>query len=214
MSKDIENNYDSKNIFYYYYLNTKFNTEMFRPSLNTSELFLHNECFCCRNYIVIHEKLQYQFIEKYNKYNSSPPVIEFDIQLSENTPPIHRPSSKYIKILFRLHPELFKHINLSHYKYIDRLKIQPYISNDHFAYMFETHFYQTNLEYIQCSTCRKKYCTMHFSVNKFFMSKCSMCPKYWCICPWCRYDHLYKNISFLDKLLDENLLCMSFHKAL
>jgi len=173
-------------------------------NLNNSDKFLDNKCYCCKNYLIIHELLQYKFIEKYKKNK------EF---LDDNIP--QQLPSKYIKMLFRLKPKLFSGLNLENYKYLDSLKYNYYINNDNLSFLFETYFYQPNIsydDYIICTICLKNYCPKHTILNEFFMKKCNCCSKYWNICAWCKNDYLFEQFDCNNKIIDEYMLCSCFHE--
>jgi hypothetical protein len=172
--------------------------------LNNSDKFLDNKCYCCKNYLIIHELLQYKFIEKYKKNK------EF---LDDNIP--QQLPSKYIKMLFRLKPKLFSGLNLENYKYLDSLKFNYNINNDNLSFLFETYFYQPNIsydDYIICTICLKDYCPIHTILNEFFMKKCNCCSKYWNICAWCKNDYLFEQFDCNNKIIDEYILCHCFHE--
>lgn len=174
--------------------------------LNNSDKFVDNKCYCCKNYLIIHELLQYKFIEKY-KISS--------LDNKENN--AQKLPSKYIKILFRLKPKLFIGLKFNNYKYLDSLKFNYYINNYNLSFLFETYFYQPDIsydDYIICTICLKDFCPIHTVLNEFFMKKCNCCSKYWNICAWCKNDYLFEQFDFDDKIINEDILCCCFHEPI
>lgn len=219
---------NKKNAFYYFSLKLHFQIEDTK-TYNTSLLYKDNDCYCCKNYIIIHPKYQYRFIEKYNKNKIYPKrlqcsnpfpkiqnsIIDFGLCLkSEINKPTLRPSPKYIKLLYRLRPELFIYLHRTNYKYIDSLTFHKNINVESYKLLFENYFYQTGQynDYINCSICLRKYCNMHYNMNNFYNKKCNYCKKHWTLCSWCKYDHLSENIDFYNNICDEETLCLCFHK--
>ena len=217
------------------------------PFKNDSNKFIDNNCFCCKNYLVIHELVQYKFIEKYNKNKSQFRTIHkinlFNLNLNSitdteistqiddvfnqinlnptpyptpNPTPNPTPSSKYIKLLYRLKPDIFLNLNLSNYKYLESINFNYCKTQDNLKYIYEIYFYQPDIsdyDYINCTICSKKYCPIHIILNEFYMKKCNYCIKYWNICAWCKNDHLINQFNSFDQIIDEDILCMCFHKS-
>ena len=233
---------NKKKISYYLYIKQIFEKEKTTPVLNDSKYYQHQHsnhpCFCCRNYILIHEVCQYSFIEKYNKDNMDSRKMD-SYSTWRDSPPIAttlRPPSKYIKILYRLRPDLFKDLDRNQYKYIDRIvPSSSKMTDSNYMCIFENYFYQghppvgdnsddsdhppteeiTNTnDYVVCSVCSKEFCNMHFTMNEFYMEKCKSCTKHWAICPWCRYDYLHENFDIDNKISHEKELCICFHNKL
>jgi hypothetical protein len=77
-----------------------------------------------------------------------------------------RPSSLYIKILYRLHPEYFVNYDISKIKYINGLHI-TYHSPDSYYFIFDNYFKSENkgcdnLEYFSCTICKNNLCEKHY----------------------------------------------------
>lgn len=223
-----KNFYEKKKYFELVELKFKLQKQNIFHYENISDKFTNNRCYCCKNYLIIHELEEYKFIEKYNKkkftsnnynnfsnennYSSDEKKYSGIYNILSNLKP--RLSSKYIKILFRLKPELFKHLNLTKYKYIENLPYNYCKNNENLTYLYENYFYQPDIndgDYVKCSICTKEYCNIHIQFNPFYMKKCSFCSKYWSICTWCKYDHLLLQFDFQDNIFDENIVCKCFH---
>jgi hypothetical protein len=209
----IEESYTGEINHEMYLTNLLFNLTVEKNNLdtNTSELYKYNPCYCCKNYIIIHQDNEFNFINKYyipNKLNK-----KYNYSTSKS-------SSKNIKILFRLRPELFDDLNLKYYKYLDGLIPYRFSSSQDMMFQFEILFYSKNnedseLNYysydtVSCLICEKKFCQTHMDFNPFYFKKCTLCSKSWCICSWCKYDKLYPYFTN-EELTNIDILCKFFH---
>lgn len=160
-----------------------------------------NICWCCDNYIVIHNSNINNFIEKYIYKNKYQP----------------KQSSKLIKILYRLHPEYFAKYDITKINSINNL-YRSYLSIDSYQYVYDNYFKSNvdetmlNGDYYNCTICRKIFCLTHTDYNPFYSCKCKHCNKYWNICLWCQNENI---IIFFDrnikKLSYEKSLCNIYH---
>ena len=161
-----------------------------------------NNCWCCTNYLIIHHKNIFEFISKY---------LIIPTKKSSAT----YPSSKLIKILYRLKPNLFINYDINKIKYLSLINKSLVCDEDSNMFKFQIYFSQPNLVYdqlINCTICKENYCPLHYSFNPFFNSKCNFCDGYWNICAWCKYDlmYLFFNINY-TKLIEEEELCDIYH---
>ena len=168
-------------------------------------------CWCCHNYIVIHYSNIDNFIKKYFDNNNN-----VDKNNNENIK--IRPSSKLIKILYRLHPEYFDSYDTSKIKYLKNIN-RSYLTNDSYKYVFDNYFncshidFSVNLDYYTCTICQNNLCNLHMTLNPYYSSKCSYCKKYWNLCLWCKNKLLTRLFDKKkDKLIYEKSLCNIFHK--
>ncbi len=184
------------------------------PYLNTSSKYKYNNCYCCKNYILIHPQNENTFISKYLKFTNRE---KCNIIKSKYL----KPSSKNIKILFRLKPELFKNIDIKNIKYLDSLIPCSILNLQDRMYQFEILFYNNNSNNIvdidsmdfstNCTICDRQLCQTHIDFNPFYIKKCICCSKTWYICSWCKFDKLFP--YFVDDELTEiDVLCKFFHR--
>mgnify|MGYP000623795323 CR=1 FL=1 len=177
-------------------------------------------CLCCINYTVIHYSCIRSFISKYiyddvfdneNKFEEKKNVI-----ISNSFYP--KPSSKLIKILYRLHPDFFDEFDIDKIKALKHINKSCIKSADSYEHIFQNYFYSENdmilkNEYESCSICLNRMCPKHLSFNDYHRSNCKHCAKKWNICPWCLESKLCKLYNPLyNKLLYSHSLCNIFHK--
>ncbi len=164
---------------------------------NDSTMFSKCNCFCCINYLTIHNNNFMKYIKKYE---------------IENKSKIPR-SSTNIKKLFKLKPELFQFIDLSKIRYLKDFDKNNIVNSNTYQHKYEIwmHEKQDNETILKCSICCKEFCSTHIDYNPFFHKKCECCDKgNWNICSWCVHDHL-KFFVQDDKLLYEKDFCSILH---
>lgn len=152
------------------------------------------ECFCCREYEIIHNINIKPIITKYlldnNKY-----------------------SKIIIKMLCRLRPDIYKLLHDSDNKQVKSIYPPYFNNNDSFNFRYNMYFRYNNNNLIienTCDICLKNYCSIHSILNPFFNKKCTYCNYFWNICSWCKYDYLN---TFLidDEIKYESELCNIYH---
>ncbi len=169
---------------------------------NTSDAFKGCNCYCCKNYLTIHDKNVWDYLNKYNIKNKE----------------IIPRSSRSIKVLFMLRPDIFVHRNLKDFRYLKNWDITSIVTNQSYEYKYE--IWTWNEGYpetvVKCSLCEKEFCSNHLDYNPFIFKNCKCCSKKWSICSWCLFD------SFDDciigskmagglSLLDEDIFCQILH---
>ncbi len=168
---------------------------------NDSELFKNNNCFCCKNYLMIHICNFAYYIDKYKK---------------ENKTMVPR-SSKNIQRLYRLKPELFNGIDIVKIRYLNNINKGIINSSDAYVYRYENLMFKENnivsTTNVQCLICKKNFCDAHLEYNPMYKKKCSCCEKNWNICSWCLHDDFVEFIKD-DKIDYEEDFCNVFHKGI
>lgn len=197
-------------------------------------------CWCCDNYIVIHQVNIDNFIKKYffndkntndkntndknnqvNKEILSLKKQELFLGVPEKNKVFTcetRPSSKLIKILYRLHPEYFEYCDITKIRCLKNIN-KSYLSDDSYKYIFDNYFKSSednlsfNMDYYACSICQTNLCLTHMIFNPYYSSKCLYCNKYWNICLWCKHQSMTTLFDKKNnKLLYMKSLCNIFHK--
>ncbi len=180
-------------------------------------------CWCCLNYTVIHYSCIRSFISKYicddivNEHDNKN-IFEEKKNVIISNYFFPKPSSKLIKILYRLHPDFFDEFDISKIKALKYINKSYIKSADSYEHIFENYFYSENNtilknEYESCSICLNNMCAKHLSFNKYYRSNCEHCAKKWNICPWCLESKFHKLYNPLyNKLLYSHSLCNIFHK--
>lgn len=139
-------------------------------------------CYLCSKQILIHERYIDEFIAKnlHSKRNK-----------------------KYMIILFRLAPFLFKKIDLSNT--VLKNIHTSYCTDDSYGFIYNGYFHQPHLtisDYEVCDNCTHYICPMHLKFNPMNYRRCNYCWKTWCICLNCMYTSTEIN------------LCNKLHKNL
>jgi hypothetical protein len=124
---------------------------------------------------------------------------------------INNKNPRYLKILYRIHPEYFLGIDITKNKHLKSIiqnefgsiasseevnspNFNKYINNYSFSFdrtfRFEINFHQENLtfcDYIKCNLCHGYLCPMHIYLTNFHNAKCNICGiKSWNVCGWCK----------------------------
>lgn len=179
----------------------------FKQVYNIDKVNSTHLCSCCTSYFTIHISNAKSFINKYKK----------------NTQNINKqiPSSKLIKILYRLDSKLFTANDISQIKFLkDLISYNSGIPYTDFWYnQYNNLFFQPNLiyeDFISCTICGRVHCPIHYILNPFLHFSCEHCDKKWDICSWCKFTTVPQGIAdFIiesNKLSDSKILCDIFHK--
>lgn len=174
---------------------------------NDSGMFKNKNCFCCKNYLMIHICNFAYYIDKYKKENKT----------------MVPKSSKNIQRLYRLKPELFNGIDISKIRYLNNINIGQINSPDAYVYRYENLMFNEKIIFnennmvstanVQCLICKKKFCDTHLEYNPMYNKKCSCCEKNWNICSWCLHDDFVEFVKD-DKIDYEEDFCNVFHKGI
>ncbi len=164
---------------------------------NESGMFAHTDCYCCNNYLTIHNNNIGWYLSKYEITNKS------KIPRSSNS----------IKKLFKLRPDIFKYINPDNYRFLKNFDKNNVVSPHSYEYKYEvwTIDNNDNKTIIECSICNKGLCSSHYDYNPYYIKKCSCCSKNWNICSWCLYDVFSNYIVSGYYFKDEKIFCELLH---
>lgn len=165
---------------------------------NESCMFGETNCYCCNNYLTIHNNNIGSYLSKYDLANKS----------------IMPRSSSSIRRLFKLRPDIFKYRNPNKYRFLKNYDNNNIINPNCFEYKYEILTYDIgNKEsVIECSICKKELCSSHYDYNPYYIKKCSCCSKKWNICSWCLYDFFHDYIIFGYYFRNENIFCELIHQ--
>jgi hypothetical protein len=133
-----------------------------------------------------------------------------------NTHMSFKKNSKYLNMVFRLCPNIFRNYNVMENKYIrnyilEYLNIKETYYNNlqknsftdfdimcqyetktvYNSHIYENLFYQPKLEYsdyIKCDSCKNYICPIHNYLSNCLFRDCNFCTKKWSICGWCKGD--------------------------
>ncbi len=143
-------------------------------------------CYACKNQLLFHQNDIKNFLEKYL---------------------YKKPNKQLIHIVYRLYPKIIEYINFDYFNKYKKIVLDvhyPILENNNAFYIYESLFYQNNLNsnsYIDCIICKNLYCPLHTKLTSFFTRKCK-CEKNIQVCTFC-YNIL--NIDIVcDLLHNEN----------
>ncbi len=170
---------------------------------NTSDTFKECNCYCCKNYLTIHDENIWDYLNKYNIKNNE----------------IIPRSSNSIKRLYMLRPDIFIHRNLKEFRFLKNLNLTSIVTNQSYEFKYEIWMWNNGYpeSVVTCSFCEKEFCSNHLDYNPFVFKNCKCCSKTWSICSWCLFDSF--NDCIIESkmtegltLLNEEIFCEILHK--
>lgn len=164
---------------------------------NESKFFADTNCYCCNNYLTIHNNNIGWYLSKYEIKNKS----------------IIPRSSTSIRKLFKLRPDIFKYKNLNNYRFLKNFDNNNVVNPNCYEYKYEIWTLENdcNETIIKCSICSKELCSSHYEYNPYYINKCGCCPKKWNICCWCLYDVFNDYIISGYYFKNEKIFCELLH---
>jgi hypothetical protein len=168
-----------------------------KTRLNMSNMFDDFNCYCCKNYLTIHDNNVINYFLKYDTMNKT--VIPR--------------SSNSIRTLYKLRPDLFINENLENLRFLKNFDKKNFIHDQSYEFKYELWMFDLKNKdtIIMCSICDKELCQSHYQYNPYHNKKCKFCDKIWSICSWCLYDNFSENFikSFF---FHEEVFCEILHK--